>query len=992
MTHQEEAYTTSTEVGHVEGHQALTAFGSLKAFPGIEESGEVFSSPTGYELLEVVGRGGMGIVFRARDLRLKRDVAIKLLRYRLTEPTSDSFRFLREEQITAHLQHPGIPPVHVIGTTEEGRPYLVMKLIQGRNLEQLLLAGEPLPKLAIFESICRTMAYAHAHRFIHRDLKPQNIMIGQFGEVLVMDWGVAKSLDDEVFATLPMPNLLTSDEVDGILSVSDATTQGSVVGTLAYLPPEQADGTMSQVGTWSDVFGLGGILLFLLTGRSTYVAKTASELRIKAQTADLSEAYAALDACTHDLELVNLCHRCLSANPQERPTSAQQVLDELCMLQTMRETRLRDAERGQVEAVIRESESVKRQRLLSLTGGTLIGVLLLGLIVSTVLAVRAGRAENQSLKDRDLARTAEAQAKTREQGELAARLRADEKEKAATKTKEFLIRILRQSTAEGQATKTRQANPNITLKEALDFAAGEIATAYPDAPEIEAELRSTIGTAYLQLKHLPEAELHVSRSLECREKALGQDHAATVESLGLMSAVYLSMGQYARAEAFAHRAWESNRRLLGHDHATTLQSRLRWAYTLSSQGKITEAGQEFAETLESLKRLLGSNHADTLNAKNYLALHDFQTKNFARAETLYAEVIAGREAIHGPQHPATLNALNNLAGLYQATNRPRLAEDLLRDVLARREAVHGADHPETLTSVNNLAGFAMSQKDWPTALALNERAYAGRRKALGMNHPDTLLSVNNLGGVAYEQKDYPTALRYFQEALTGRETLLGPEHPETLISLKNVANCQRALGAWGLAEQGFRRIVAVVERGQYRSANAAASVNNLAECLENRRHYLAAASVRTQWLQVLRTRLGTPPLIIVQELAKLGQLQNLSRHYPEGERSLREALDLSETVTGWNGASRQHAELLSHLGESLLGSGQLEAAQQLLQTSLEEWQSLKDSPTHSLRQTTECLIRCYQAQGYTGLVTELQAKLPRETAPIPRLRTASANP
>jgi hypothetical protein len=166
------------------------------------------------------------------------------------------------------------------------------------------------------------------------------------------------------------------------------------------------------------------------------------------------------------------------------------------MLQTMRDTRFRDAERGQVEAVIRESESVKRQRMLSLTGGTLIGVLLLGLIVSTVLAVRAGRAENQSLKDRDLARTAETQAQAREQGELAARLRADEKEKAATKTKEFLIRILRQSTAEGQATKTRQANPNITLKEALDFAAGEIATAYPDAPEIEAELRSTIGTAY----------------------------------------------------------------------------------------------------------------------------------------------------------------------------------------------------------------------------------------------------------------------------------------------------------------------------------------------------------------------------------------------------------------------------------------------------------------------------------------------------------------
>jgi serine/threonine protein kinase len=195
-----------------------------------------------YDLREPIGRGGMGVVFRAVDRELEREVAVKVLH---AHAPGAAARLLQEARILGQLEHPGILPVHDIATLPDGRVFYVMKLVRGQRLDQHLAAERPLPDLlGIFDRLCDAVAFAHAYGVIHRDLKPENIMIGAFGEVLVLDWGVAK--------------------VRGIL----LPEHGAVVGTPGYMAPEQEAGR-TDVDERADVHALGGLLAFLLCGKPT---------------------------------------------------------------------------------------------------------------------------------------------------------------------------------------------------------------------------------------------------------------------------------------------------------------------------------------------------------------------------------------------------------------------------------------------------------------------------------------------------------------------------------------------------------------------------------------------------------------------------------------------------------------------------------------------------------------------------------------------------
>ncbi|MER3416702.1 MAG: hypothetical protein C4297_10895 [Gemmataceae bacterium] len=233
-------------------------------------------APPGYTLRELIGRGGMGLVFRAWDVRLEREVAIKCIQERFAHSPTARERFFSEAKITGRLQHPGIPAVHELGTLPDGRPYLAMKLVHGQTLSQIIRSASRHRLLAILEQVSHAVGYAHAHRVIHRDLKPSNIMVGAHGEVQVMDWGLAKVLAcaSSVSAESTVRDADDPSTASALDKTPDPFTEGTatgeVVGTPAYMPPEQAAGQVHRVDPRSDVFALGAILCEILTGYPPY--------------------------------------------------------------------------------------------------------------------------------------------------------------------------------------------------------------------------------------------------------------------------------------------------------------------------------------------------------------------------------------------------------------------------------------------------------------------------------------------------------------------------------------------------------------------------------------------------------------------------------------------------------------------------------------------------------------------------------------------------
>ncbi len=258
-------------------------------------------SGTGYVLLDKLGAGGMGSVFRVQDTALGRQVALKVLGI-VDSDGEFSARLLREAKIIAQLEHPGIVPVHDVGTLPDGRVFYTMKLVQGRRLDQRRdeLGGLP-ERLRTFQKICEAVAFAHAHQVLHRDLKPQNIMVGRFGEVLVMDWGLAKLLNAEMPAeSNPAPTIRLQQSPSNADTAEADTAHGVVLGTPGYMAPEQARGDAAAVGPRADVYSLGAVLRFLLDDCGP-VPKSLSAIGSKATAEETQQRYGSVEELANDV-------------------------------------------------------------------------------------------------------------------------------------------------------------------------------------------------------------------------------------------------------------------------------------------------------------------------------------------------------------------------------------------------------------------------------------------------------------------------------------------------------------------------------------------------------------------------------------------------------------------------------------------------------------------------------------------------------------------
>ncbi len=346
-----------------QGESALVVKPASDAMPSKAETGDR------YQLSGEIARGGMGAVLRGRDVDLGRDLAVKVLLENYADRPEVARRFIEEAQIGGQLQHPGVVPVYDIGRFGD-RPFFTMKLVKGQTLSALLTerteAGADRPRLlGIALQVAQTLAYAHAKGVIHRDLKPANIMVGAFGEVQVMDWGLAKVLaeggiaDEEKASRQHQPvegTLIRTARSTGSGFGTD-TEAGSMLGTPAYMPPEQANGDVALMDRRADVFGLGAILCEILTGKAPYVGRSPEEVRRKAANGDLGDAMARLDGCGADHELIALTKACLAPEAIDRPKDAQAVAEGLTAYLDGVQERLHQAELAHAAEVARTEEA-----------------------------------------------------------------------------------------------------------------------------------------------------------------------------------------------------------------------------------------------------------------------------------------------------------------------------------------------------------------------------------------------------------------------------------------------------------------------------------------------------------------------------------------------------------------------------------------------------------------------------------------------------------
>lgn len=332
---------------HAGSQTTMLADGSPASI--IDAGADIESSILGrFRLQKAIARGGMGVIFEARDVELDREVAIKLLHKQHVGEAHLHQQFINEARITGRLQHPGILPIYETGTSLDQRPYFAMKLVRGKTLAEMLATRpspqEELPRLLnIFEQVCQTLSYTHSCGVIHLDIKPANIMVGAFGEVHLMDWGLARASTDLcVPIACGQVNVADDNEQrDSLIETSSSfrsiashdlevqVPEGAVWGTPAYMSPEQARGHVSDVR--SDVFGLGGMLCEILTGKPPYQGADFRDVCMKATRADLSETLAQLADSGADAVLVRLAIKCLSVDPDARPADARIVASELTL-------------------------------------------------------------------------------------------------------------------------------------------------------------------------------------------------------------------------------------------------------------------------------------------------------------------------------------------------------------------------------------------------------------------------------------------------------------------------------------------------------------------------------------------------------------------------------------------------------------------------------------------------------------------------------------
>jgi tetratricopeptide (TPR) repeat protein len=777
-----------------------------------------------YAVTGLHARGGMGQVWIARDQTLHRNIAFKdLLPERRDDPSS-TLRFMREAMITGQLEHPGIAPVYELGLKPaSGEPFYAMRLVRGRTLAAAIQQfheacdessrgerpSEPRPSvpsrgdfsnmtfrhlLQAFVGVCQTVAFAHSRGVIHRDLKPANVVLGDFGEVIVLDWGLARlrGVADDDPRGIEIPR-----------HCDDLSQAGQAVGTPAYMAPEQAEGRVENQDERTDVYGLGAVLYSILTGDSPF-AGSASDLLVQVSRDAPKKPREVVKRAPRPLEAI--CLKAMAKRSADRFATAKLLADDV-------ERWLADEPVG----AVREPLGAHARRWARKHPGpvaAMVAALLVGLVGLGINSTMIAR-KNQEL---DLARRAEADRAAGERQAKQEALVAAAAEKAAkeaaqarsAETEEVLDFVQNRVLAAARPAGYAQGlGRDVTVRRALEAALPFVKEKFGDEPLIEARLRLTLANTFSYLGDATIAADEYQAARELYTKHRGSDDLDALRCLMGLATCSYNLGRHAEALALREETLALMKARLGEDHRETLMSMSNLASSYAAFGRRAEALELFEEALVRTKRKLGPSHPDTLLCMNNLAKSYFDSGRRDEALRLNEETLALERSSLGPQHPFTLMTMNNLADTLAMLGRQADALPLREEALASRKTVLGPDHPDTLTSMHNLGVSYCMLGRYADAMGVCEETLARMRAKRGPDHPDTLAAMFNLA-IVYDALDRPSdALKIRQECYAATSRRLGPDHPQTLVNMgrlmDNLVRLNRSAEAVPLIDEFIER-------------------------------------------------------------------------------------------------------------------------------------------------------------------------------------------